>query len=128
MWDSRPTLITMLTLGFYVRPWIKVDYPDIPSLGRFESTYFRPEEWKPEYPNPAFTNARPDDLFWAARILAGLSDDGVRAVVGTAQYTRSQSHGVPDGHAARPQIESAQELVERHQSARQSGAQPVAAN
>jgi hypothetical protein len=87
VWDSRPTLITMLTLGFYVRPWIKVDYPDIPSLGRIESTYFRPEEWKPEYPNPAFTNARPDDLFWAARILAGLSDDGVRAVVGTAQYS-----------------------------------------
>ena len=44
VWESRPTLITMLTLGFYVRPWIKVDYPDIPSLGRIESTYFRPEE------------------------------------------------------------------------------------
>jgi hypothetical protein len=87
VWDSRPTLVTMLTLGLYVRPWVKVDYPDIPSLGRIESTYFRPEAWKPEYPNPAFTNARPDDLFWAARILANLSDDGVKAVVESAQYS-----------------------------------------
>ena len=31
LWESRPALITMLTLGFYVRPWLKVDYPDIPS-------------------------------------------------------------------------------------------------
>lgn len=87
LWDSRPTLITMLTLGFYVRPWIKVEYPDIPSLGRIESVYFRPEAWKPEYPNPAFANARADDLFWAARILASLSEDGVRAVVGAGQYS-----------------------------------------
>ncbi len=42
----------MLTFGLYVRPWIKVDYPDIPAIGRFESTYFRPEEWKPAYAEP----------------------------------------------------------------------------
>ena len=36
LWESRPTFITMLTLGFYVRPWIKVPYPDIPALGRIE--------------------------------------------------------------------------------------------
>lgn len=87
VWDARPTLITLLTFGFYVRPWIRVEYPDLPSVGRFESTYYRPEIWKPEYPNPAFRNARPDDLFWAARRLAALSEEGVRAVVGTARYT-----------------------------------------
>ena len=42
IWDARPTFITMLTLGFYVRPWIKVEYPDMPSVGRIESTYFNP--------------------------------------------------------------------------------------
>ncbi|HET7221412.1 MAG TPA: hypothetical protein VFJ02_25325, partial [Vicinamibacterales bacterium] len=87
LWDSRPTFITMLTLGFYVRPWIRVEYPDIPSVGHFEATYFNPKNWKPEYPNTAFANARADDLFWAARILAALSEDGVRAVVRTAQYS-----------------------------------------
>jgi hypothetical protein len=91
VWDSRPTLITMLTLGLYVRPWIKVDYPEIPSLGRIESTYFRPEAWKPEYPNPAFANARPEDLFWAARILANLPDEGVKAVVASAEYSHPEA-------------------------------------
>jgi hypothetical protein len=91
IWEARPTLITMLTLGLYVRPWVKVAYPDLPSVGRIESTYFRPENWKPEYPNPAFRNARPEDLFWAARILSRFSDEDVRAVVATAKYTDARA-------------------------------------
>ncbi len=91
LWESRPTIITMLTLGFYVRPWIKVPYPEIPALGRIEADYFKPEDWKPEYPNPAFTNARAEDRFWAARILAALSDDGVRAVIAAAKYSDSKA-------------------------------------
>jgi hypothetical protein len=87
VWESRPTLITMLTLGLYVRPWIKVDYPDMPAVGRFESTYYRAENWKPDYPNPAFRKARPEDRFWAARIVAALPDEAVAAVVRTAQYS-----------------------------------------
>jgi hypothetical protein len=87
VWESRPTLITMLTLGLYVRPWIKVDYPEMPAVGRFESTYYRAENWKPDYPNPAFRKARPEDRFWAARIVAALPDAAVAVVVRTAQYT-----------------------------------------
>jgi len=87
VWDARPTFVTMLTLGLYVRPWIKIDYPDIPAVGRFEGNYYMPQLWKPEYPNPAFANARPEDRFWAARIIATLSDDAVKATVGTAKYS-----------------------------------------
>jgi hypothetical protein len=87
IWEARPTLITMLTLGFYVRPWIKVYYPDVPAVGRIEFSYFQPEGWKPDYPNPAFRNARADDRFWAANIAAAIPDDGVRAVVKEARYT-----------------------------------------
>jgi hypothetical protein len=87
VWDARPTLITMLTLGFYVRPWIKLEYPDLPSIGRIESTYFNPAAWKPEYPNAAFDNARPEDWFWAARILSALSDAAVTAIVGAGRYS-----------------------------------------
>jgi hypothetical protein len=87
LWESRPTLVTMLTLGFYVRPWVKVDYPDYPAIGRFEGNYFLPQNWKPEYPNPAFRNARPDDRFWAARIVAAFPDDVVRGIVGTARFS-----------------------------------------
>ena len=40
------------------------------SVGRFEGAAFRPETWRPEYPNTAFDNMRPEDAFWAARIVA----------------------------------------------------------
>jgi hypothetical protein len=87
VWEARPTLITMLTLGLYVRPWIKVPYPDLPAVGRIESSYFQPETWKPDYPNPAFRLARSDDRFWAGTIVAAISEDAVRAVVRAAKYT-----------------------------------------
>jgi hypothetical protein len=87
LWERRPTFITMLTFGFYVRPWIKVDYPDIPAVGRIEASYFQPEEWKPEYPNAAFSNARPEDKFWAARIIAAIPQQAIGAVVETARYS-----------------------------------------
>ena len=87
IWEARPTFLTMLTLGFYVRPWVKVPYPEIPAVGRIESTYFRPEDWKPEYPNPAFANARPDDRFWAARIISRFSEADIRAIVASARFS-----------------------------------------
>jgi hypothetical protein len=87
VWESRPTLITMLTLGLYVRPWLKVDYPDMPAVGRIESTYFRADQWKPDYPNPAFKNARVEDRFWAARIVSTFSNEAVAAVVRTARFS-----------------------------------------
>jgi hypothetical protein len=87
IWEARPTFITMLTLGLYVRPWLKVDYPEIPAVGRFEAGFFRPDQWKPEYPNPAFDNARPDDEFWAARHVLAFSDEAIAAVVKTGEYS-----------------------------------------
>jgi hypothetical protein len=64
-----------------------VYYPDLPAIGRFEAKYFRPERWKPEYPNPAFENARPDDLYWGARHVVAMTDEAILAVVRTAEYT-----------------------------------------
>jgi hypothetical protein len=93
IWESRPTIITMLTLGFYVRPWVKVDYPDYPSIGRFEANYFMPQDWKPEYRNPAFAKARPEDRFWAARIIAAFPDDTVRRIVQAARYSDPRASG-----------------------------------
>jgi hypothetical protein len=87
VWESRPTFITMLTLGLYVRPWIKIPYPDIPAVGRIESSYFRAEEWKADYPNPAFKNTVEEDRFWAACIVAALDEEAIRAIVGTARYS-----------------------------------------
>ena len=91
VWEARPTFITMLTLGLYVRPWIKVPYPDLPAVGRIESSYFQPETWKPDYPNPAFRLARQDDRFWAGNILAAVPEEAVRAVVGAGRFSDARA-------------------------------------
>jgi len=86
--EWKPGWLTLATLGLYVRPWMLIDYPDVPrSVGRFEGDAFEPERWKPEYPNAAFANMRPDDAFWAARIVSKFSDSAIRAIVGKAQYS-----------------------------------------
>lgn len=87
LWEGRPTLLTALTLGLYVRPWLRVDYPSFPSLGNIEASFFDPDLWRPEYPNPAFSNARADDLFWAACKVMDISDEAITAAVETAQFS-----------------------------------------
>jgi hypothetical protein len=88
IFEWAPGWVTLGTLGFYIRPWALIDYPNVPrSVGRFEGKAFDPEKWKPEYPNPAFQNMRPDDAFWAARIVAKFDDGMVRAIVEKAKYT-----------------------------------------
>ncbi|HXH05497.1 MAG TPA: hypothetical protein VNI83_02790 [Vicinamibacterales bacterium] len=88
IYDLHEGLRTLLSLGLYLRPWLRIRYPEMPpAVGRFEGTYFDPERWVPEYPNPAFDNMRDDDAYWGARILARLSPEAVRAVVAKARYT-----------------------------------------
>lgn len=83
-----PALRTLATLGLYVRPWIHVEYrEDAKAVGRFEGEFFDPVKWRPEYPNPAFDNMRADDAFWAARLVARVGDEAIRAVVAKAHYS-----------------------------------------
>jgi len=88
IFEQRPGWLTLATLGGYIRPWMVIDYPDVPkSIGRLEAKAFDPEKWKPEYPNAAFENMRADDAFWAARIVARFTDEMIGAVVRKAQYS-----------------------------------------
>jgi len=88
IFEQRPGWLTLATLGGYIRPWMIIDYPDVPkSIGRLEAKAFDPEKWKPEYPNAAFENMRADDAFWAARIVARFTDEMIGAVVRKAQYS-----------------------------------------
>ncbi len=86
--EWKPGWLTLATLGLYTRPWMHIDYPEVPpAIGRFEADAFDPERWKPEYPNPAFANMRADDAFWAARLVARFDDGAVRKIVDTARFT-----------------------------------------
>ena len=86
--DWAPGWLTLATLGLYTRDWLHIDYPDVPSsVGRFEGQSFDPLNWNPEYPNTAFDNMRPDDAFWAARIVSKFRDADIRAIVEKARYS-----------------------------------------
>jgi hypothetical protein len=85
---GRPALLTLLSFGLYVRPWLRLpDPPAPPAVGRFSAEGFDPRAWVAEYPKAAFDNMRADDAFWAARIVARFSDDAIRAIVGKGRYS-----------------------------------------
>ncbi len=85
--DMPPTKRALPAFGFAPRPWMSVDYPNYELVGRFESAAFSPDDWKPRIPNPAFLNARADDLFWGARrLMTVMTDDMIRAAVKAGKY------------------------------------------
>jgi len=100
--DGRQIFLSIVSLGTYVRPWLTIHYPDLPAVGRFESEHFEPARWKPTFPNRAMLNAQPDDTFWAARRVMAFSNEAIRAVVASADYSDARaSQAIGDALIAR---------------------------
>ncbi len=78
----------ILSFGFAAPKWHKADYYEARSIGRLpkDNADFNPDTWRPRVPNQAFLHARADDKFWAARKLAALSSDMLRAAVRSGQF------------------------------------------
>ena len=87
VYDFRRALIQIATIGFYVPVWYRWDYKDYPSIGRFEYEFYEPDEWVPEYKNPAFENRLPDDTYWAAKKVMAFSNEALQALVKAADYS-----------------------------------------
>jgi hypothetical protein len=85
--SPKPTLAQIFSLGLYVPEWARSDYIKHPALGQIEYPRFEPEEWKPNYPNPAFVNRLPDDTYWGAKKVMSFTDEHIRAIVHEAQYS-----------------------------------------
>ncbi len=81
----------ILTLGLVPASWERARFPRLPAVGNFESQVFEPDNWKPDYPNPAFMNRLPDDDYWAAKQVMAFTDDDIRAIVETARFTDVRS-------------------------------------
>ena len=87
IYDPGETTKGVFALGFYVPGFHLIDYPKFESVGYFSADRFDPPKWKPRVPNPAFLRARPDDTFWAARRVMAFTDEMLRAIAKTGQYS-----------------------------------------
>jgi hypothetical protein len=91
MIDPKPGLRNLIALGLYVPHYACAHYPSSDAVGHISSEAFDPERWKPNYPNAAFISRLPGDEFWAAKKVMAFTDDDIRTIVQTAQYSDPSS-------------------------------------
>ncbi len=69
-------------------PWEKCFEVTSASVGYFNDN-FDPDRWGPFYPNLAFEDATFADRRWAAKRIAKISDDQIRTIVDSANYSHA---------------------------------------
>ena len=77
----------IFTLGLYSPYWERIDFPNIRGVGHLEAEAFEPERWKSDYPNPAFLSRLPDDEYWGAKQVMAFSNDDIRTIVESGQFS-----------------------------------------
>jgi hypothetical protein len=87
MFDWPDSARSFLSLGLAVPAWARAKYKYVHEVGRLESQVFDPEEWKPNYYNPAFKNCSAEDAYWAAKTIMRFTEPEIRALVSTAQFS-----------------------------------------
>jgi hypothetical protein len=75
------------SLGFALSPWQTVKYTEGPEIAKFEGDRFDPREWRGHTPNAALMEMRADDAFWAARRVGAFTDEMIRAIVHTGEFS-----------------------------------------
>jgi hypothetical protein len=75
------------TLGVRTHPWEDGPVPGHELFGYYDVAHFAPDEWKTEFPNPAFTRMTERDAAWMARILAAFTPDMVRTLGELGRYS-----------------------------------------
>ena len=78
----------ILGFGIFTPGRMREDHPGLREVGTFASETFDPDAWTPVHRVPPFANRLPDDTFWAARQVMAFTDDEIRAIVQTGEYTK----------------------------------------
>jgi hypothetical protein len=86
-YQGNTTLKRLWSFGFALSPWQTVKYEERPSLGKFEGDRFDPRTWRPQTPTAADMELRDDDAFWAALRVAAFTDETIRAIVHTGEFS-----------------------------------------
>lgn len=86
--DQRKITSALFSLGAYRFPWWDYDpTPSYESVGYFRADVFRPGEWVPTYPNPAFEKLTERDGYWGAKLVMSFTDEDLAAIVTTARIS-----------------------------------------
>ncbi len=86
-WEMSRSLKNLAGMGVYTPGWMRAHYPRLPAIGNFEAKTFYPGKWMPNQKLAPFLNRLPDDAFWAAKQVMAFTDEDIRVLVSTAQYT-----------------------------------------
>jgi len=86
-YQADTTMKRLFSFGFALSPWQTVDYVERPAIGKFEGDRFDPRKWRPQTPTAAYMEMRDDDGFWAALRVQAFSDEMIRAIVHTGQFS-----------------------------------------
>jgi hypothetical protein len=99
-----------LTLGVPLRPWDRNRVAGYEIFGYFDADHFVPDQWKNEYPNPAFIRMTERDAAWMARILARFTPEMVLALAEVGQFTDPRH----TAYVARVLEERLERILERY--------------
>ncbi len=77
----------ILSFGFYVKEYEKQDTVQFPSIGRYNTKGFHPDDFHSIFPNPAYENMTLRDAYWGAKRVAAFRDDQIDAIVATGRYS-----------------------------------------
>ena len=96
--ELRPGVLSALTFGIWERPWRRARFEVHPEIGRIEADFFRPQSWRPEYPNPAAEYGRhvSADSSSFLRYVDGFSD--YAEIVQVADRLLARGYGEDDVH------------------------------
>ena len=81
---------SFITLGLWHRPWEEHGRIVHSEIGYYDSELFKPERWKPNYPNPAFNRTDDADGYWGAKIVTAFSDEFIEKLAQAGAYRRSE--------------------------------------
>lgn len=87
MFDAGAAFRHVVAFGVWSPAWMRARYPRIRGVGQFESETFDPRRWATIERLAPFENRLPDDEFWGAKQVAAFTDDDIRALVTTGEYT-----------------------------------------
>ncbi len=92
MVDYGQTAKAFLAFGFWEKPWQKRwreagETIHSPAVGYFDNAYFDPAKFKTQLPYYAFKDLTLADGFWAAKTILSFSEENIRAIVKSGQYS-----------------------------------------